>query len=531
MVTLLIVDDNKKDRECIRDMIKWDELGIEVVGLAVNGQDGYNKALELKPNIILTDISMPVSDGIKMTEQLKDKLPETKYIFMSCFDKFEYVKTAIDLNITAYILKPIHLEELHKVISNVKNALVSEIEANKIKSQVEKSMPILQENFFRDLLYGRIYNKNQIYKQMEYLSLKAFNAYCVIIMKLNDYDTEQEIIYEQLHTLMEMLKKNVEDIIFKHYKGFVLFHDINCLSIILCFDVFDESEELNNIISLLNDCKAYINEGLNKCVTFGISDIGKDITLIHKLFSSAEYATKSKFYSKGNSLILAAEVKQVNVPIPYDLLEIRDEINSIFEIGEKKDVISFVEKYYNEDMSYSEIYVKSFCISIVNTIQTTMEENGINFEIVIGDEHTIWEKLLRFETIADIKQWIINIIEATRQFISSRNNNRHQKIIDNIRLIINEKYSTVNNINDIIGTLYISASNANLIFKRCTGKTIFEELIAKRMDVAKKLLADPYIKIYEVSNRVGYNSKNYFAFVFKEYFGMTPSEYRDKYTR
>ena len=76
--------------------------------------------------------------------------------------------------------------------------------------------------------------------------------------------------------------------------------------------------------------------------------------------------------------------------------------------------------------------------------------------------------------------------------------------------------------------MYISASYARCIFKKYTGKTIFEFLLNKRMQEAKKLLSDPYVKVYEVAGLVGYNSKTHFAETFKRYTGQTPKDFQQK---
>ena len=105
---------------------------------------------------------------------------------------------------------------------------------------------------------------------------------------------------------------------------------------------------------------------------------------------------------------------------------------------------------------------------------------------------------------------------------------RYGKIVEEIKSIIEQEYATIENIGQISKKVYLSINYVNSIFKKETGKTIFDYLIYIRMEKAKELLKNPYCKVYEVAEAVGYKSTNYFASLFKQYVGVKPMEYRSK---
>ena len=193
MFSVLIVEDNISDREGIKGLIDWGKLGIEVAGLAVDGFDGYNQAINLRPDFILTDVAMPVMDGIEMTRKLKAELPQTKFIFMSRFDDLEFLKNAIHLEVYGYILKPIDLSELTDAMEKIRNLRQSELEREqyeeKLKKQIKESMPVLQEKFFKDLLYGKLENENDVRDRMEYLGMDiTYKYYAILFLQIDNYD-------------------------------------------------------------------------------------------------------------------------------------------------------------------------------------------------------------------------------------------------------------------------------------------------------------------------------------------------------
>ena len=98
MYKLLIVDDNISDRKGLAELVQWETMGINEVVLAKNGGEGYEKALDFKPSLVLTDISMPIMDGLEMAKKILEDLPKTKFVFMSCYDDVDYVRSAMDYN-------------------------------------------------------------------------------------------------------------------------------------------------------------------------------------------------------------------------------------------------------------------------------------------------------------------------------------------------------------------------------------------------------------------------------------------------
>ena len=102
MYSLLLVDDERLELETLRDYIAWDELGFDRVYTARGGRDGYDKALRLKPDVMITDIHMPVMNGIELAKQLYADGCTTKVIFLTGYDEFEYAKAALQVEAVDY---------------------------------------------------------------------------------------------------------------------------------------------------------------------------------------------------------------------------------------------------------------------------------------------------------------------------------------------------------------------------------------------------------------------------------------------
>ncbi len=123
MYKVLIVDDCKSDLRGMKSYIPWKELDCEIVATAQNGLDGYNAAIKYKPDIVITDIAMPVKDGFEMTKLINSQLKNVFYIYMSCHQSFDYAQLAIENHAYAYILKPIRRDDMIAAVKKAVNAV------------------------------------------------------------------------------------------------------------------------------------------------------------------------------------------------------------------------------------------------------------------------------------------------------------------------------------------------------------------------------------------------------------------------
>ena len=114
-VTVLIVDDQRLVREGVASLLDIQE-GISVIGTAVDGNQAVQKALELKPEVVLMDVRMPVMDGISATRQIKQTMPDCQVLMLSTFDDDEYIIKALQAGAGGYLLKDIPAEDLAQAV-------------------------------------------------------------------------------------------------------------------------------------------------------------------------------------------------------------------------------------------------------------------------------------------------------------------------------------------------------------------------------------------------------------------------------
>ena len=122
MYQVIIVDDEAKIRNGIAGLFPWSQLGFEIAGCFSNGKAAYEYTLANHVDLILSDIRMPLMDGLELSERLLSR-KKVKIIFFSGYQDFDYVRKALRNGVFDYLLKPVKYEDLADCLTRVKELL------------------------------------------------------------------------------------------------------------------------------------------------------------------------------------------------------------------------------------------------------------------------------------------------------------------------------------------------------------------------------------------------------------------------
>lgn len=159
MEKLLIVDDEEIELDGMAELIDWPSYGYELVGTAINGKRGLALIQEKQPDIVITDIKMPVMDGLAMIRAAQEQHVDTVFVVLSGYGDYEYTSQAMQLGIRHYILKPCDEAKILPVLEQAR----AELHERRSKAQkttementVRRMAPMAREKALRDLLLGR----------------------------------------------------------------------------------------------------------------------------------------------------------------------------------------------------------------------------------------------------------------------------------------------------------------------------------------------------------------------------------------
>ena len=124
LLTIVVADDEEELREAMCSLIRWEEIGFQLVGSAGNGLDALQMVEQLQPDLLLTDIQMPFITGTALARQVRELQPLIQVAFLSGYDDFEYARSAIENQVISYLLKPISMAELTAALKEIHDKIV-----------------------------------------------------------------------------------------------------------------------------------------------------------------------------------------------------------------------------------------------------------------------------------------------------------------------------------------------------------------------------------------------------------------------
>lgn len=198
MIKIIIVDDEKMIREGLVKTMPWEQMGIEVVGSSDNGRTALELAIDKKPHIILTDIRMPKMDGIEFLKRIKEELPKTKVLILSGYDDFSYAQKAIKYGATDYILKPINVEELQKIMEGLKDTFKEE---NDMDLYWTKMHRVMEQEIQQYIMCIRIGNREDAFFILSRICCKEMLNNVAV-------ETYKKLYIEIMDTTLNALKED-----------------------------------------------------------------------------------------------------------------------------------------------------------------------------------------------------------------------------------------------------------------------------------------------------------------------------------
>ncbi len=534
MYKMLIVEDEKIEREGLKDLIDWGEMGIEVVNAVESGEEAVDFARNNKVDILLTDIMLTGINGLEVAEMISETNQELKVIISSGYQEFDYAKTAIDLDAYGYLSKPLEVEELEQVFEKVLNTCRKETdekrERKRLKKIVEESLPLLKHKFFNDLILGNP-GRASIMESLKYFNIDFCGGlYTVFVLDLDNYDS---IIHkknrEEIHILIFEVLDRINSIRLQNMAE--AFHVSNGrFCIIYNSPAGDRKKVYEKLMEYVQSLKEEVNSSCKLDVTIGIGKTVDDIAGLNNSYKKACDAAQFKFFMGNNQIINYMDVHSGDTQhSTVEIEEVQKRIISGIELCDRDTAKKSIDMLFNvlKDNVRSDIYIRNICINILAKVSVLLMDMQESFKNIFGKETLLWEKLIKFDNIFDIRKWFENVLIVIVDYLIKKKEGNNRKIIDRILKIIEENYSKTS-IQDIANEVYLSPNYISVIFKKEIGQSFTEYMVNFKMEKAKQMLKETSLKVYQIGTMVGYSNISYFCSAFKNFYGVSPSEYREK---
>ena len=530
----LIVDDEKHARQAIRLLVNWGALDIADVLEAENGEEAIDILLSEHPQVVVTDMKMPVRDGISLMEWIQAHAPKCKTIVVSGHKDYEFLRGAMKYGGIDYLLKPIDPHQLRDAVRKAVSAWKSEhldslqtlhrnMEFNELKSLrlyqtltalIDKERPVLSDNdrIVREILQS---------KDVAECHVAVLSLACLPQPLLDRFQSSRELLdFALLNICNELLAFGQLGIAFKHQQKedeivLLLWADQMPVDTVV--------HEIHESIRMLYHVR----------LAFGV---GSARPFPHQL--KASYLEASDLLAErgllDNRWIC---VHGTDAPVSQPRLYFRDweeRIGIAVKHSGKDRIEAAVDDWLDAVQRTTSVTISHLrqWEKEIEIVLTQLEDN-------LPEQHRPKLKHHRIDPLslvrvhegrlaaAGLKDALLaRLFDLSDCYRRAKESSRKNSVVDEIARFVRDNYNRELTLQEIAEHFFLSREYVCRRFKQDTGENLIDYLSRLRIGKAKELLANPHLKIVDISQAVGYQDGKYFSKVFKKLEGVSPNEYR-----
>lgn len=536
MFKILLVDDEQFIRKGILSILSRNLTeGITCIE-ASNGEEALMRAREQSPHLIITDISMPGCDGLEFIGKLREENKNTPIVILSGYDNFEYAQKAIRLGVKEYVMKPIKKKEfitlIQDYIDDIEKQRARAFEEITRKMENDRIMERLKHDFLLGLLKCPGSEEARRYLvQLKELGMEfAPSLYiCAVI---------QYKVHEENKDYIDFAVKNILDEYFcpevKNGRVINVAYDLGQLAII--FEGASQASLQESKKRLIRTAASLIKKYCKTQVYAGVGDIAMDFVHLHRSLKHALLAADSKLYNNGdivtvydemeNSEIKSNDLKNneakgndriapsglVRLLRPVDsstIFQVLEGLQSIVRQKGSRQVLHTLNQEYEEIQEY-------ISLRLIRLAGRKVEADT-------------YKPLADCWSSTEMMQEIKERLSLLKLALEKENVQPNPQLSRQILQYVDDHVTEDMDLNLIAGHFKRTPGYISTIFKMHTEGGFNTYITKKRIEIAKKLLADSSIPIQEISRLSGFTNAKYFSVVFKKTVGETPREYRNRF--
>lgn len=516
MYTYIVVDDESLIRKGTRKKLEALKDYITCVGEAANGNEALALIAQSNPDIIITDMNMPIMDGTQFLPLLAESYPDKRLIVISGYKDFEYTRHAISAKAIDYILKPFSKEEIQATVKKAikqiedKEALLSKIDLS--ESEKERARYEYDVQMLKNMILGY-----------------HIASTCISSKRLKFIETTHDFVLITIRSSSSLMEESMQNFLLENGFGdlAIYLQHIHCNNLGFLILFIPEQAAL----SIEDLCKQVVNSIYAHLSTqnidsfFGISHTHSDLNSLNKAFSEDVMALNSREIISNKRFTFFHYVSNEPLSIEWEKYE---EFLFRIESGMTIQVIDLLEDLFLYVKSLKHVTlsdVKYYCFQLADNAKLIMSEylEQVNTNTVSASMQNILNTMFSLD---ELKQYYEQFFTNISEILKSKSIYASNDVIEKMQIYAKRNYYKNLNVEFLSSLFYINRSYCSHLFKEKTGTNFVDFVNQIRIEKAKELLKHTDKKMYQVSKAVGYDNVKYFFRIFKKLEGITPEQYR-----
>lgn len=518
MYNFLLTDDEKIVIDTISLIIRRN-FGDEVqIFTALSGSSALDMVRKEKIDIMFMDIHMPGINGLETIKLIKQMNPNVVVIILSAYDQFEYAQEAINLGAFKYLTKPVNRNLIVQTIRNAMN-LVDDLQGN-LSSNIEicEKLNFVSSIVESEFIYSCIFNNsstNDLSAYLNYFNIQDSSYFmCCIEMP------------ESMHKSRFDSYVKLRDILTSKCRCIIGSFMNNRVGVYVPVPPADASQE-DYRKTTMDAVHLKMSMELTSAIRIGVSDVESDISRTTAAYNNALSVLNENGENSG-ICYYGEHQKNQNAALASSSKQLSERILCRIKTADRLSLPRLVSEYvtvlyelYGDQTDRIKNCVFELVINARNCV-LQMESTYTNSAF-----DTAFSTLITAGKREDIEKFMLDRCIECAVAIASIQENTMNPIIQKACAYMESHLSQELSLDQVSTYLNVSPYYLSKLFKEEKGSNFISYVTALRMEKAKSLLSDDKLIIKEISCAVGYSDQNYFSKLFKQEFGLTPSEYRD----
>ncbi|MGZ7443859.1 response regulator [Paenibacillus sp. TH7-28] len=531
----LLVDDEIHILSNLSKILPWGDMGFEIVGLARNGKDALEAAAMHRPDLILSDIRMPVMDGITLLQKVRELNFPCEILLLTGYQEFEYAKTAIRYGVKDYICKPIHYAELEETVGRLAGEIREKRKTLGMEKRLDQAKDLAAENFLLHSLLGQETENGVLWDDEE--GSAEERRYTVLLVDFEGYSHHSLPWSAHERKAWNLQTKHAIQEIF----GGVFPAGATVLQIregewCLVAPGKPDSPPIT---------KQALLPGIER-LRQRLREEGEDGLAVRFCLEPRPQAAQelaAAYYRLQQMLILngpeewfleAGEGRTVDFREIWPAEDSRMHWRWIEQLGGglrngNPEALEQVVAELKQYIGYMDEHRAYAAVKLLHYLLIHLLREMRELQMLPGEqEEALWQRLQRSLSLKDLLSLIVSLIGQAKSRLSSKKTS--ELLMMTAENYIQQHLGDDFGIEELADHLGISTSYFCLLFKNHFGETFVEYLTKQRIELAKCLLRESGRSIAQIGSEIGYQERRYFTKVFQKHTGMTPSDYRLKET-
>lgn len=507
---VLLIDDEPGALEGMQLWIEWEELGFEICGTCSNGAEGLRLMAELAPDLVVTDVNMPLMSGLEMIEEWrKNGNKKIRFAIVSGYSEFEYARKAMRYGITHYLLKPVEPEEAAEELRKVYRELLHEAE-----EQQWSEIASLEEQvcLIRQLLDDRSGLEREYPDSLSALSSgrEAWNI-CLV-------QTEPSMYAE--------LRGIANELISQEKTMFLVDLEMNRFGIV--FGYSPDQGQADGACRALAELSARY-AAYPVFMAAGAPE--KSLLRLANCYRTAEEALKFKFYDPDYAGVISyASIQNRHLQYHYDSIRLVDQVMEALTLlnaaGYRETVTAEAELFRAAPLAPET--VKKTIFHLMYKMKEYIEDSlgtAASEALSKYDFSKLADSVMNLNDALDL---LLGFGDACIGLLSEDQALKSQGIVQEINEYIREHYREGLTIKKLAERFYLHPVYLGQLLMKKNGVGFNEWLHNLRIEEACRLLQENRYKNSEIAERVGYVNYSQFLKQFEKRIGMSPGEYKSR---